>query len=252
MSQELDFLKCVFPAYLGAGFFGGLINGLNPPADKQAGSSDGVLVSGLTGAAASIAVLIVVVNMLEKFDASMPPKTYLSFWSVGMVSGFMGMRFLNLMSDFLGSRLGEISRQMGQISQQNRALPLLDMANTAYRSEDYNKALTYYNRAIQADPESTEAKIGKAKCLYYLDNDKSLYKEALSIVDNVLAAEPDNDHALYQQAAILLKLKPAETKLVLDILEKADRINPAIGKNAQTDPRFSELQANPRFTQLAS
>jgi len=247
----LPFLMAVFPIYLAAGLAGGLVNGVNPPDGCPDPSCRSVSVDALTGLGASVAVLLLVVNMMEGFTGCVEPKTYLGFWSIGMISGFMGKRFMNMMSEVLGSKFGAISRQMDQIAVQNKAAPLMVTAGDAYSSKRYDRALAYYNRVLQIDPDDLEAKVGKAKSMYYTaGEDQGRLNEALSILNEVLEETPDNDHALYHKAAILLKLSPGDSKTPLDILEKADRINPAIGRGAQKDDRFRALHGDSRFRAL--
>jgi len=255
---NLSLLWDVLPVYGAMGLSGGMVNGLNSQKDNLEGSVRCVIVNTITGGAASVAVLILVVNLFEDFDAFVGPKVYLSLWSIAMVSGFMGMRFMNMMSDILSTKLGTINQKVDEITAQNKAAPHLSMGDLAYYMDDYSNALPYYNRALKADPDSQEAKVGKAKCLYKIatevtaKKDITMLKEALALLDDVIAKNQNNDHAMLHKAATLLAISEDNKPDSLALLEKADSINPAIGRKVQEDTRFKALFLEPKFKELVN
>lgn len=96
-------------------------------------------------------------------------------------------------------RLEEVDPAIGKELRREFSLasaPYLDMGNSEFEAENYEKALEYYQAAITYDPEYANAWVGKGMVLQYTKKPD----EALECYNHALSLEPESIVAYYNRA----------------------------------------------------
>jgi tetratricopeptide (TPR) repeat protein len=88
------------------------------------------------------------------------------------------------------------------------------------KSQIYDKAMKYYDKALSLDPNNTDVLTNKGILLIKL----AKYNEALKLFDNILHINPSNVGALYNKAVALDKLGRHNEAVTLYAI--AHRIDP--------------------------
>ena len=90
---------------------------------------------------------------------------------------------------------------------------LLDIASEYYLSDEFNKAITYYDRALTIDGNNIDALKNRGNALYYLGQ----YHEAIEYYDKILALDGNHTKALNNKGAALYYLgQPQEGIIYID------------------------------------
>uniref|UniRef100_UPI004047516C tetratricopeptide repeat protein n=1 Tax=Roseivirga sp. TaxID=1964215 RepID=UPI004047516C len=108
--------------------------------------------------------------------------------------------------------------------------------------EGYRKAIGYFEKAIDLDPQFAKAHAGMAICYYFLDlfkEEKKFLAELNNHADKALLYDPKLDDALVSKALFYLNNK--EFVLAVPYLEKALEYNP---NSAQVINMLSNFYAN--------
>ncbi|MGE5421992.1 MAG: stalk domain-containing protein [Ignavibacteriales bacterium] len=156
----------------------------------------------------------------------------------------------------------------------------IDMGNTAREDGDLDKAIEYFDKAIQADGKSVEAYDKKAWCLktegytneavkMYIAALKvdpgnipvlsrmadtlykaGLYEEALSLVDQILKLDPKYDTLFYNRACLYCALEDRDA--ALKALKEAIDIRPEFKVDADNDPDFKDIKNLKEFKSLTA
>jgi tetratricopeptide (TPR) repeat protein len=95
------------------------------------------------------------------------------------------------------------------------------LASTQYMKEDFSGSVTSSEYAIAIDPDDPEAVIAKANALCRLEN----YEEALSYYERYSRLEPDDEFGLLHQGTCLINLNRFEE--AIERLQKAIDVAPA-------------------------
>ncbi len=109
----------------------------------------------------------------------------------------------------------------GQSPQADKAI---QAGNDFYKQQEYNKAVTEYNKAVEADPSNNTAKFNKANAIYKQDQKV----EAVKIYANIAKDAEENDlksKAFYNKGVILSDQKNLEESI--EAYKNALRNNPA-------------------------
>ncbi|MBI2384766.1 MAG: tetratricopeptide repeat protein [Elusimicrobia bacterium] len=106
----------------------------------------------------------------------------------------------------------KIAATLVKLDPGNRAF-LIFMANTSIEKGDYNRAISLMNRALKLFAQDHDASLVLARALFRAGREK----EALKVVDGVLARRPDDAAAAYRRAVFLSDL--GRKKEALDALE---------------------------------
>jgi tetratricopeptide (TPR) repeat protein len=110
----------------------------------------------------------------------------------------------------------------------------------------YVQAIGAYNKAVQIDPTSSEAKIGLAIVRNYADPKDIV--EPLQILDRVILEEPSSDSALYNRACIrcLAGSKFSKAEWLAD-LRSAITTRFEYASYAKQDPDFQSYWSDSEF-----
>jgi tetratricopeptide (TPR) repeat protein len=71
---------------------------------------------------------------------------------------------------------------------------------------NYTKALEYFDKALEIDPDYVDARVNKGFALYTLKQ----YKEAIECIDQALQFDPNNANAWYNKGLVLYNLGKAQ------------------------------------------
>ena len=91
--------------------------------------------------------------------------------------------------------------------------------NSAKEKKDIPRAVTYYTKAIEADPIYAEAYLNRGETYYYVNE----HEKALADFDKVIELSPKEDKAYYWKGLVYEYLKQYESSLVY--LNKAIQLN---------------------------
>jgi tetratricopeptide (TPR) repeat protein len=69
----------------------------------------------------------------------------------------------------------------------------LDLANFLYDVQNWQEAVTWYERALALQPQNADARTDMATCYFNLNR----YEDAIAAYDRALETEPDKPQALY-------------------------------------------------------
>ena len=112
---------------------------------------------------------------------------------------------------------------------------LLDLGKEAYQKENFNKAINYYNRALELDPANKEAKFLKRKTMATLSR----------LLDGKAKVEDDEEveRELHKAISIDLGLS-GDTKL--DDLSEEKRISTPVQRKPPTQKRDASVYKPPK------
>lgn len=78
----------------------------------------------------------------------------------------------------------------GVLYAQNDHYPqFMEMGNRAYAGEKYDLAISYYQSALDDNPDCWQAYVGLGNCYYY----KKKYKDSLQAYEKAIKMNPGND-----------------------------------------------------------
>src|SRR6185436_13556821 len=104
----------------------------------------------------------------------------------------------------------------------------LALANVAMTAEDFERALTYYDKSLELDPRAMDGLVGRIQALTYLGR----YEQAIAATDVLLAERWNPGTARYWRAFNELQLRRLEEAWA-DVEESAKLlINAAVPKLA--------------------
>eukprot|EP00347_Sterkiella_histriomuscorum_P006605 403352130 len=92
--------------------------------------------------------------------------------------------------------------------------------------QDYDKAITYFNQAINLQPQNIKFLMNRSNCFYTLKN----FKEAISDIDSALVIQPKDPQILYKLGLAYYNLP--NYKRCIKSLKKALKNNPYISYEA--------------------
>ena len=150
----------------------------------------------------------------------------------GIASGYAGARILNAMLDKFPQE------KLDLLAAKQDALRLYDAGK-------YSMAAKKFREIVAADPSDIQSKANLALALSYMGEDG--VKEALSLLGEVVKAEPKNDEAWYNIACIraVARYRHFSDQEVFDALRKAFEINPDWKSYLKTDKDFNRFRAPP-------
>ena len=115
-----------------------------------------------------------------------------------------------------------VVQPLGAISQisVNQSAGVNNVTSLSKKSQAYEMAMKYYDKALSLDPNNTDILTNKGIILMKLEK----YDEALVLFDGILHIKPDSVGALYNKALSLDKLGRYEE--ATKYYAAADRIDP--------------------------
>lgn len=107
----------------------------------------------------------------------------------------------------------------------NEATRMKELGNDAYKSKDYNKAINFYTKAIQANPNDPSFYSNRALCYFNMEN----YEECIVECDRAINQSPEFIKAHKKKASALAYLfKFSEAVQAIKIAVNLDRGNQAM------------------------
>lgn len=128
--------------------------------------------------------------------------------------------------------------------EKRKILTFLETGAKLSQCGNYTEAISYYDKALQIDPDDTNVLVNKGNALTNL----ARYKNACGCYDKVLVKNPNSSMALYNKSCI--KALHEEIDESLKLLEKAININPNLVNAAKTDGSFLHLRDVQKFKSL--
>jgi len=147
----------------------------------------------------------------------------------------------------------EVERRQGQTANS------MISAEASVSKNRLDEALATIDKAIANDPQNGFALMTKARILkrqafqpgQSASNRERLLKQALSYTDQAIVRLPDKSEPIYNKACYLALLDPNDLKDdVLENLESAFRLNPALRKIAEDDDDLASLKQDADFVKL--
>ncbi|HEX8987687.1 MAG TPA: tetratricopeptide repeat protein [Rhodocyclaceae bacterium] len=158
----------------------------------------------------------------------------------GIAAGYAGARILNAMLDKFPER------KLDLLAAKQDALRLL-------QSHKYLLAARRFRDIVAQDPSDVQARASLALALSYTGEDG--IREALELLDKVVADDPNNAEAWYNLACIraIATFRQFSDDEVLTPLKKAIDLDPVWAQNLKTDKdfnRFRTAQPNVPYQKL--
>jgi len=194
--------------------------------------------------AAAIAIFFVagpLFNMkLENLSAD---SSMVKVISLGVISGFAGIRLLKAMSENLMKKVQRLDYKIKKIEKSEELDELITQANFLL-DKNIKRAKAIYERVLQIDPDNRAAMVGKARVL----NREGKVEEAIQLLSEVINKYPKAERAYYLRACYKNELKKYSKKEVLADLAKAIEISEIYKEYARNDEDFDNL--NKEFKEL--
>jgi tetratricopeptide (TPR) repeat protein len=108
---------------------------------------------------------------------------------------------------------------------------MINLGGIAYQKTDFEACIKFNRNALELEPKSLFAKRNLALGLLML-NDEKMNEEALGLLENVLADEPEDSIALYNMA--VLKFTAEDFESAREYLDKA------VAAGYEPNPEFVE------------
>lgn len=119
------------------------------------------------------------------------------------------------------------------IESNSAALRLKEQGNTAYKNQDYAKAINYYTRAINENPSDPSFYSNRALCFFNI----SKLQEALQDCERSLALQPNSAKVLRKKSQICLQL------LRFEEAEKAAKSLVSLEKSQTASNELEEVES---------
>ncbi len=193
-------------------------------------------------AAMAAAAMFTILNFTKLQNADGEDRL-LGLIAFGIVSGFTGMRLLQLMSsqllEKLQDRVGSVEKQTKCFDHRIRGNELLDKGRLQEAEHEFLEAL-------KQEPHDEQSLIGLAKVQFRVSDRKA----AISTLNRLLLEHPDNARALYNRACYTCADPASRKGDILTDLALAISLNPAYVRAAQRDKDFDRLRGDPEFDNL--
>lgn len=268
------------------GMLGGLVGGFNSPALNELRVPKLRLSDGrswpaveriefgffgdcITGAAASVAILLFAVSFGIDLAASYNLSGTAKILSLGVVSGFAGRKLLDNLAQIVSSRVEALEKEQTEIAvkslRENTIAEYLREAKYNLAIKNYAQALTLFDKVLAIEASNKFALNGRAACLIYAGSDARrnvetkydlpVLEQAFELLTRVIREHPKFEPAVYNRAWARNEIRKATEKSpggprysIEDIaadLELAFRIDPSGTSYIATDEEFKDIVANP-------
>jgi ribosomal protein S18 acetylase RimI-like enzyme len=274
---------------VGAGAFGGFVDGLLVPRHYRLRLGNATLELGslgdaLVGATAGVAIFSVADALFNiQIDQMDQPAHFVKLVAWGVLSGYAGLRLLQplttaVITDVAGRSAREALREEAvvyreaSIHTQSGEAVLADFDRERFGAgqggktpEDMDRLLNLaenkFKAALAVETGSPDALRGVGKVFKRRawlaeqagdhDGFLRLMNEAVDTVSAIISANPQYAFAHYSRACYKALLNKPRADVLADLRE-AIRLNPAIRQLAPTDPDFEALRENVEFIELTA
>ena len=122
-----------------------------------------------------------------------------------------------------------------------------ELGNVYYSLSEYNKAIEFFDKAIEIEPDHASAWYNKGVALSKLGR----YDEELKAYDKAIEIKPDHASACWYNKACAYSLK-RDKENALKSLSKAIELNPEFKKMVKRDEDFKEFRDDEDFKKILS
>ena len=208
----------------------------------------GFLGDALIGGGASLAAYFLLAPLLNMtVSEELTPDNWVQMISLGVLSGFVGVRALSTSKAYIIEKLGSVEERLGHLETESAVAELIHQAECLATNNRPQHALAKYDEALSINPRNEAALLGKASVLCQ----RCKWDEAIRTVSRVLEVNPSSARAYYDRARYENSTGKHAKEVILQDLKSAIALDPTYRESvALGDNHFDNLRQDEGFKSI--